>query len=133
MKTLWTSAMADQTIHGCCQRNHGAECMLITPSTSWDPTSWCLSMHIQSTLASTRLYPLPPSPAAGARFCSFWHPHTIVSANATSFSFEKFQARCRERGTTHGASYHPATNGAFTQALSKSVLATESLWQPQVN
>ena len=71
----------DQTIHGFCRRNRGAECMLIMPSTSWGPTGWCLSTHIQSTLASTRLHPLPQSPA---RFCSFWHPHTIVLANVFS-------------------------------------------------
>ena len=86
---------------------------------SWGPTSWWLSMHtlkymypcIHSTVSTST-----KSSFWGARF---WHPH-----KTTSFYSEKFQAWCRERGTTHltGAPYRPATNGAFMQALCKSAL-----------
>ena len=37
------------------------------------------------------IHPTTSTSAAGTRFCSLWHSHTIVSDNATSLSFEKFQ------------------------------------------
>ena len=64
-------------------------------------------------------------------FAHFGYPHTIVSENATTFSFAEFQEWCHYRGIKHltGAPYHSATNGAaeklvqsFKQSLKKSKL-----------
>ena len=119
---------SQKSIHGCCRRNHEAECMLITPSTSWGPTihaySKCMYPCMHSTVSTST-----KSSCWGARF---WHPHTT-----NSFYSEEFQAWGRERGTTHltGAPYHPATNGAFMQALCKSALDADPSGTPtsQVN
>ena len=47
-------------------------------------------------------------------FAHFGNPHTIVSDNATTFSFADFQLWCHHRGIKHltVAPYHSATNGA---------------------
>ena len=47
-------------------------------------------------------------------FADFWyHPHTLVTDNATMFTSQEFQAWCKAQGILHliGAPYHPATNG----------------------
>ena len=47
-------------------------------------------------------------------FAHFGYPHTIVSDNTTTLTFEEFQDYCNERGVSRltGAPYHPATNGS---------------------
>ena len=110
MQTLLTSAisvrpvqsarsshLSQPIIPGCCRRNHGAECMLIIPSSFWAPTGWYLLMHIPSTLASTRLLPLPPSPPQ-----SSWSKILLILAIHTLFC-QIMPLRLPQRSSRHGA------------------------------
>ena len=52
-------------------------------------------------------------------FTHFEYPHTIVSDNATNFTFKAFQQYCKERGIVYltSAPYHPVTNGAVERLI----------------
>ena len=136
-----TSHLSLQFTHGCYQKSLGLACTWIMQSTSW------VKIFLVITDAYSKYPCIHPTSSTSTRatldlleedFAHFGFPHTLVTDNAPTFTSEKFQHWCKERGITHltGAPYHPASNGAaerlvqtFKQALKKSSLPPKNALQ----